>query len=312
MTTFLADVTQGLRMTPKKLSSKYFYDKKGDALFQRIMELDEYYLPECEMDIIANKSEELASYLTENGKSIEIIELGAGDGIKTKHLLKAFVQKTSDLKYIPLDISGNILKENERNILEFVKDIEVEALQGNYFKTYPNIKKTRQRRLVLFLGGNIGNYLLPEALEFMNTLKIGLEAEDHILIAFDLVKQPRKIINAYDDSEGVTKAFNLNLLQRINRELGGNFNISKFDHFPYYNPVNGITYSHLISLESQNIKLGNGETFHFDAYEPIHTEVSKKYFKREIAYLAEKSGMPLVKWMFDSKEHYTFVLFKKV
>ena len=312
MNQFKKDVIKGLSATPKKISSRYFYDKAGDVLFQKIMNLEEYYLPQCELEIINQQSDKIAKYISEHTDHVEIIELGAGDGSKTLHMLEEFKQTGIDFSYRPMDISANILRTNQAKINSILPDLKIDPIAGNYFETYPKIKNTGKNRLVLFLGGNIGNFLLDEALDFIRFMSANSSQNDYILIAFDLVKNPRKILAAYDDSKGITAEFNLNLLKRINREFGANFIVENFMHFPHYNPENGITSSHLISTKSQSVTLETGETFHFDKYETIHTEVSKKYFIKEIEYLAKHSGLKLKEWFFDEAKEYSLVLMRKL
>jgi len=311
MNTFKQEVLEGLQQKPKKLSSKYFYDAKGDKLFQQIMQLDEYYLPKSELAIIKKHKNTIAQRLKKHGKSIEILELGAGDGSKTVQLLEGFVNQKIHLKYLPFDISSNVLKINKQAVLKKYPEINITPIPGNYFKTYQNSAKEYQQRLVLFLGSNLGNYTLDESANFIHFLKQGMDKNDHLIIAFDLVKHPRKIIKAYDDSKGVTKQFNLNILERINNELGADFELSNFDHYPYYNPVTGVTYSYIISLEAQTVTFKTGEKFRFEKFEPIHTEISKKFFKQEILNLAHKSELTIENWFYDDEETYCFVLFKK-
>lgn len=312
MDLFREDIIDGLRQIPKKLPSRYFYNEEGDALFQKIMGLEEYYLPTCEMEIISERSSEIAQDLHQYANQFEVIELGAGDGSKTAHLLESLTNHNLEIVYRPLDISPNILETNQKYINKLLPKLVVEPTDGNYFHTYPNLDRLEPNRLVLFLGGNIGNFLLEEASDFLQLISENFESNDHILIAFDMIKDPRKILAAYDDSQGVTADFNLNLLKRINTDLGANFDLSKFTHYPYFNPVNGMTYSYLISTDKQTVQLDSGESFRFDKYEPIHTEVSKKYFTHEIEYLAKESHLHLEKWYYDTGENYALVLMRKL
>lgn len=310
MTTFKKEVLKGLQQEPKKVLSQYFYDAKGDALFQKIMKLDEYYLPKSELNIINTHTNTIAKSLKPFGASIEILELGAGDGTKTVELLSGFVNQNFNVTYIPFDISPNVLEINKQTVTKKLSNIEVKPIAGNYFETYLNLSKEKKQRLVLFLGSNLGNYTLKESSEFLKHLKSGLKKDDHILLAFDLIKHPRKVIKAYDDAKGVTREFNLNILERINRELNANFNLDKFDHYPYYNPVTGVTYSYLISLEKQTVHFESGEKIHFKKYEPIHTEVSKKFTEQEIINLSSKNQFEIEDWFYDSEKTYCFVLLK--
>ncbi|MEA1787113.1 L-histidine N(alpha)-methyltransferase [Arenibacter sp. GZD96] len=310
MQQFLEHVKEGLHKSPKKLSSRYFYDAKGDALFQQIMQLDEYYLPRSEMQIITSKSVQLAQDISAKHKKIQIVELGAGDGTKTKHLLRQVKPYFETLEYVALDISSNVLNINKEEIKAVASDINITSIAGNYFDTYKKLPPSENSRLVLFLGANIGNYPTPEAICFFKFIKAKLKANDALLVAFDLVKHPRKILAAYDDSQGVTKQFNMNLLARMNRELGANFDLEAFDHFPFYNPMTGITSSQIISLKKQTIEFKDGFSVVFDAYEAIHTEVSKKFFWTDIEEIAQASNMQILQTYFDVKKEYAFVLFQ--
>jgi len=312
MNEFLAHIKDGLGKSPKKLSSRYFYDTRGDALFQKIMELEEYYLPARERAIIREQGGQIAKNIAQEHDGLQVVELGAGDGSKTRLLLQKIASYFKPLVYAALDISEHILEVNARNVAQFVPGIRVESHPGNYFKTYPGLPYGPHGRLVLFLGSNIGNFRIDEAVEFFGFLKKGLRAEDFLLVSFDLVKHPRKIIKAYDDPQGITRAFNLNLLERMNREAGADFDLAYFDHFPYYDPLSGITSSHIVSLKEQEVHFNDGFSVHFDAFEAIHTEVSKKYFLKEIDSLAARSGMQIAESCCDPHDEYALVLFKPV
>ncbi len=310
MNELLIHVKNGLSQKPKSLSSRYFYDSRGDDLFQQIMRLEEYYLPAYEMEIIKNKSKLLAEHISKGINKLHIIELGAGDGSKTKYFIKGLRSYFTTLNYTALDISPNILVENKIQIEHFVSNVEIESIAGNYFNTFPLLKSDDTPKLVLFLGANIGNFSLENAIDFFSFIRNNLNRQDYFLVAFDLIKHPRKIISAYDDAKGITKAFNLNLLERINRELGANFNIKCFDHFPYYNPTNGITASHLISLKRQTVMLPDGTSFHFEPFEAIHTEISKKFFVSDIENIAQNASFSIQHHYYNDTEGYVFTLFK--
>lgn len=311
MQEFLEHVKNGLSKSPKKLSSRYFYDEKGDDLFQQIMQLEEYYLPNCEMEIIETQSKKIAEDISKVHHELQIVELGAGDGSKTKHFLKQVSSFFQQIEYVALDISPNILEVNKCEVENHVSDLIQTCIAGNYFETYKNLPKTNKGRIVLFLGANIGNYPFSEAISFFQFVKSGLNDSDCFLVSFDLVKHPRKIIKAYDDSKGITRQFNLNLLERMNRELGADFDISKFDHYPFYNPITGITSSQIISLDKQKVHFTEGFMTDFEAFEAIHVEVSKKFFWKDIEEIAKESGMNIQKTYYDKNKEYAFVIFKK-
>jgi len=311
MNIFLQHVKEGLTKTPKALSSRYFYDEIGNKLFQKIMQMEEYYLPVCEMQIIQHQSQLIAKDLAKVHKCLQIVELGAGDGSKTKHLLKQFQTNFDAIEYVAMDISESILIVNKLEIESITSGINIRSIAGNYFQTYQDLPDTTYGRLILFLGANIGNFILDDAVTFFEYIKHQMKENDAFIVAFDLVKNPRKIIAAYDDSNGITKAFNLNLLSRMNRELGADFDISKFEHFPFYNPANGITTSHIVSLKNQTVHFPSGFDVQFDAFEAVHTEISKKYFPKDIDYLAVNSGLDISQTYYNSSEEYALVSFTK-
>ena len=310
MEEFFEHVKEGLSKSPKEISSRYFYDAKGDALYQGIMKLDEYYLPRCEMQIISDKSHQIAQDIAAQHSSLQVVELGAGDGSKTEHLLKQFQLYFSDLEYVAMDISENVLDINQTEIRNEIESIDYNGIAGNYFETYQSLTETSNGRLVLFLGANIGNYTTEEVIDFFKFVQSGLDRNDYFLVAFDLVKDPRKILAAYDDSQGITKQFNLNLLERMNRELGANFDTQHFDHFPFYNPLTGIASSQIISMKKQTVEFSNGFSASFDLFEAIHTEISKKFFWSDIEEIAEESNMHIAQNYFNTNKGYSFVLFQ--
>lgn len=308
-TTFKKDVIEGLSKSLKRLPSKYFYDKKGDQLFQQIMDMEEYYLPDCEREIISNHSKKLFDAVTVEASALNIIELGAGDGRKTVEMLKQFEQKEVPLTYYPLDISPHILEVNKNIISSSCPEVDITPIAGDYFETMQQLPQNTGRKLVLFLGSNIGNYAPDQAVSFLRKVRSNLQPGDFIAVAFDLKKNPHKILAAYNDASGITKAFNLNLLRRINRELGADFTLSSFDHYASYAPITGKTASYIVSLEQQEIKIDQN-TFTFEKDEVIHVEVSQKYDRNMIEMLASKSDLQVANHYMDSKNNYSLSLLK--
>lgn len=309
MNDFENEVNKGLSSSPKYLPTKYFYDAKGSALFQEIMHLAEYYLPACEREIINQSSAKLGAEISEYCSQVDIVELGAGDGVKTVELIKAFKPLFQHIDYYPLDISKAILEENKKNVLAEIPDLSIQALAGNYFETLAKLPSSDQKRLILFMGANIGNYIPEKAIKFIEFLKENSRESDLLLIAFDLKKDPDKVLNAYNDPKGITASFNLNLLTRINRELAGNFKVDQFKHFPSYDPISGVCKSHLVSLKEQTVSIGS-KNYSFKAFEAIQTEVSIKYDLSEIKDLAKKTGIKLINHYPDAKNYYTLALFQ--
>ncbi len=305
---FINDVIWGLSDPQKHLPSKYFYDEKGSRIFQEIMQMDEYYLPGCEREILYRQSQQIANQI--NHEEFDIIELGAGDGSKTLIFLEAVVNIGKKITYIPMDISEEILKVNKQHILEILPDLSVEVLPGDYFSTIRAIESRPKPRLVMFMGSNIGNFPGEKAIEFIRFVNDYLNPGDYFLMGVDLKKNPHVIRAAYNDKKGITKRFNLNLLNRINRELGGDFNIKAFEHYGVYNPLNGAALSFLVSMEEQDVHISN-HTFHFDQYETIHTEVSQKYSLKDLDQLASKTGFCWDRHFTDSRGYYSLSLFRK-
>jgi dimethylhistidine N-methyltransferase len=310
--TFAEDVLEGLSDNPKHLSSKYFYDDEGSRLFQEIMKLPEYYLTRSEREIFRNQTKEIYQAFEADKEEFDLIELGAGDGTKTSLLVDYFLKKETKFRFVPIDISSealNFLTEKFRK--EFPK-LRIQTEQGDYFKTLETFKeKSDRRKIILFLGSNIGNFSQQQALSFFKHLREVMNKGDLIFIGFDLHKNPKTILNAYDDSLNVTARFNLNLLKRINRELGGNFETDNFLHYAGYHPLERAARSFLISQKDQTIYIESlGKSFDFKQWEPIFMEVSQKYNLEMIEDLATQSGFEIVKNFFDQNHFYTNSLWK--
>ncbi|WP_235298016.1 L-histidine N(alpha)-methyltransferase [Portibacter marinus] len=303
---FEKDVERGLTSQPKRLSSKYFYDDEGSRIFQEIMNMPEYYLTNAEWEILTKQSDAIVERL-DFGEEFSVIELGAGDGKKTFELLAYLKGQDLDVHYRPIDISGEAIKHLEKNLRLKLPNLKIQPLVGDYFKVLSELPSRKKPALFLFLGSNIGNYEKDGAMKLMQTFGKYLQSGDKMLVGFDIVKNPRTILSAYDDSQGITRRFNLNLLKRMNRELGMDFDLDKFDFYPFYNPNNGEVRSCIVSLEKQCV---NG--FEFEENELIHTELSKKYTLEEIADLAKQSGFRFIENFLDSQKLFADSLWEKV
>ncbi|WP_017444018.1 L-histidine N(alpha)-methyltransferase [Gayadomonas joobiniege] len=309
---FLQDVWQGLSSKQKYLESKYFYDENGDVIFQKIMDCSDYYLTRCEMDILKNKTAELAFPITAPGTPFDLIELGAGDASKTYFLLKHLLKSNADFVYKPIDISGHILDVLEDNLSQQLPNLKVAPCEGDYFQALDRICQTSNRRkIVLFLGSNIGNMQLDESESFCQQMAHHLNPGDFAIVGFDLKKNPKTILKAYDDDEGVTSEFNLNLLHRINRDLDGNFDLKQFEHYQNYDPLTGACRSFLVSLTEQTVTIA-GRDFYFAKDEAIYMEVSQKYSPEDIDELAERSGFKTVSHCYDHKKWYMDAIWKVI
>ena len=303
------DVFTGLQARNKYLSSKYFYDATGDELFQQIMHLDEYYLTRKELEIFNTHKQGILSAM-DDGKPFRIIELGAGDGLKTKVLLSYFIEQGVDFTYTPVDISGNVLEILEENLKQDIPELKIESFEGDYFDALAEISERPEKDIVFFLGSTIGNFSQEEAERFLTKLQEFLKAGDQLFLGVDLKKDPSIILNAYNDSQGVTREFNLNLLDRINSELGANFDRDQFQHYPYYNPHTGECRSYLISKIEQEVTIGD-DTFHFREWEAIFMEISKKYDQPQLKSLASVSGFEPIDSFLDKDRWFADVLWEK-
>jgi dimethylhistidine N-methyltransferase len=304
--TFRNDVKKGLLSNPKKLSSKYFYDKKGDALFVEIMNLPEYYLTRSELDIFKNKTKKLIDSFTIKADSyFELIELGAGDGLKTKELLKSLVKQNYHFDYLPIDISSNALSNLKQDLNTEIPNLSVKTQQGDYFEVLDSLKKSKHPKIILFLGSNIGNMTDEQAAQFIYKLGVNLNPDDKLLLGVDLIKSKEIILPAYDDSKGITAAFNLNLLDRINHELGGDFNLNQFKHQPEYVEKEGIAKSYIVSKINQTVTIKAIDTsFNFIKGEKIHTEISRKYNDELIEQIIANTDFSIDSKIMDSKAYF--------
>jgi dimethylhistidine N-methyltransferase len=302
--TFALDVLMGLSSEKKFLSSKYFYDKNGSELFAKITDEQDYYPTDCEFDIFKTHKTEIAHFL--KGDSFNLIELGAGDGRKTKILLEEFINQKLDFEYVPVDISESAVANLSENLAKDFPDLVTNGLVGEYMSSLEWLKNNSNRKnVILFLGSNIGNFSMTQSMVFLRTVWANLNHKDVMLIGFDLKKDIDVLLRAYNDSAGVTAAFNLNLLNRINRELGGNFNLNKFQHFGTFHPGHGAMESYLVSLADQRVYIKELEKeFSFKAFEAVHTEYSYKYLQKDIEFLAKETGFNIRFNFNDSKKYY--------
>lgn len=311
---FAADVLTGLSASPKYLSSKYFYDDEGSRLFQEIMSLPEYYLTGCEKEIFETQADAIFRSFINGGSGFDLIELGAGDGTKTEVLVRHFLEHEAEVTYSPIDISQAALDDLTRKFRKEFPDLEMAPRQGDYFEILRSLKNCGARRKVLlFLGSNIGNYTRAQSVDFFASLRSVMNDSDLLFIGFDLQKDPHVIAAAYDDAQGVTARFNLNLLTRINRELAANFDLQKFVHYANYRPNEGSARSFLISREKQVVHIeALDRDFHFDQWEPVFMEISQKYSPRMIGELAVESGFAIKQNFVDSRGYYCDSLWSAV
>ncbi|TGE23791.1 L-histidine N(alpha)-methyltransferase [Hymenobacter aquaticus] len=304
-------VAQGLRRTPKTLSSMYFYDDAGSQIFQQIMALPEYYPTRTEFGLLTQHQVAIGKALrpTDPAEPFFLLELGAGDGLKTKILLRHLLDTGATFTYVPVDISGAALEGLVASLQQELPALRVEPQVTDYATALTLMAARPGRKAVLFLGSNIGNFLPADRREFLRNLAQPLTPDDRLLMGFDLQKDPRQIRAAYDDAQGVTAAFNLNLLTRLNRELGADFDLAAWQHYTDYDPLSGAVRSFLVSTRQQQVRIeALGETVAFDAWEVIHTENSYKFTRHLIEQAAADAGLGVQHFFTDQHDYFADVV----
>jgi dimethylhistidine N-methyltransferase len=307
LSSFAADVLEGLGETPKHIPAKYFYDEAGSALFERITEQPEYYPTRCEMDILRDKAADIAALIPDGAA---IVEFGSGSNRKARLLLAAAPQVAT---YVPVDISGEMLEREAAELRADFPKLDVQPVVADFCYPFelPQAAREAPARVGFFPGSTIGNFEPHEAAAFLRNAAKILGANAKIIIGADLVK-PVEVLNAaYNDAAGVTADFNLNLLVRMNRELGANFRIECFEHHAFFNRERSRIEMHLASLKRQKVRIA-GETFDFRAGETIHTENSYKYSLDSLRALARGVGwLPAGAWT-DGEDYFSIQAFKYV
>ncbi|MEW5875379.1 MAG: L-histidine N(alpha)-methyltransferase [Candidatus Zixiibacteriota bacterium] len=301
---FALDILVGLSEFRKSIASKYLYDAEGSRLFTEITRLPEYYLTGCELEILQAQAAAIVRHV--QGAPFNLVELGAGDGQKTSVLIEHFLGESLDFQYVPIDISESAMRELTGHLGERFPALDTHGIVSEYFNGFKWLNHRHSRRnFVLLLGSNIGNFTHAEARFFLRNLWNVLNPGDRLLLGFDLKKDIELLLDAYNDPAGVTSAFNLNVLTRINRELGGEFDTAKFRHFGTYDVFSGAMESYLVSLERQSVFIGAiGRAFSFNPWEPIHTEYSYKYLVSDIEKLASETGFTVREHLFDSRRYF--------
>jgi dimethylhistidine N-methyltransferase len=305
---FASDVSAGLTASPKHLSCCYFYDPEGSRLFEAICELPEYYLTRAEASILRAHAGEIAARLP--GKTT-LVELGSGNADKTRILIEAFLATRSRQRYVPLDICRTVLEDSSLELLRAYPKLEILALAMEYQDGLRQLRtEAEQPKLILWLGSNIGNFERTAAAAFLHQVREMMTARDRLLVGIDLRKDRRTLEAAYDDAQGVTAAFNLNLLTRINRELGGHFDLARFRHQALYEETIGRIELYLQSTCDQRVRIDQlGLDVEFTAGEDVHTENSYKYSLAEIDALAPAAGLTLEDRWLDAEGRFSVNLF---
>lgn len=285
---------------PRRLPSWLFYDKVGSSLFVEITKQSEYYLTNAEFEILSLQSRVMLEYI--EAPSLNIIELGAGDGHKSFQLIGEFLKSFPDLNYFPIDISMTSNQKLKSQWLSTFPGMSGAAITAEYMEGLTHLRKQSTGPwLVLFLGSNLGNYSLEEAKQLLKKTREHMKVGDYLLLGLDLKKDPKTLLAAYNDSAGFTAQFNLNILARLNREFGCNFVIENFHHYGTYNPSIGGMESFLISNCKQTVNLFDRLPVVLDAFEPIQTETSLKFMPSGIEAIAEQAGFNVLHHFSDKQ-----------
>jgi len=300
-------VREGLGATPKRLSCAFFYDELGSRLFEEICALPEYYLTRAEEEILERHAGEIVRELPQR---VDLVELGSGSAAKTRHLIEELLRRQRALRYVPIDISREILVESSHALLDEHPRLEVVAIAAEYREGLRELDRlARGPKLVLWLGSNVGNFDRGEAARFLRDVGERLGPSDRFLVGIDLRKDRATLERAYDDAGGVTARFDLNLLERINRELGGRFDTRSFRHRATYDEAAGRVDIFLVSSRRQSVPIeALGLEVGFEAGETIHTESSYKYSLAEIDRLAEQAQLTVRRRWFDSGRRFALNL----
>ena len=303
---FAKDVAAGLGGPCKSLPSVYLYDKTGSYLFSRITELEEYYLTACEFEILQKAQAQIARFMEKTPFSL--IEFGAGDGRKTAVLIEHFLTKKLKFEYAPIDISEEAMRELDSRIKGnlLFDGLKMREVIGDYFGGLRRAaSRGPSRKLVLLLGSTIGNFSQDKALALLRRLRAALKPGDFVLVGFDLKKDVAVMERAYNDSQGVTARFNLNVLRRINAELNANFNLDAFSFQSGYDGSSGAIESWLVSKKNQSVSVEALQmSFSFKKGEKIHTESSYKFSNAQISRLAGDCGFSVASQWYDSRNYF--------
>jgi L-histidine N-alpha-methyltransferase len=301
------EVRRGLTVRPRSLSPWMLYDAEGASLFERITTVPEYYPTRTEKAIFSRCAEEIVTAAqSDTASPLRIVELGAGSAAKTCILLEAALRISDDVTYIPVDVSADALELACQNIASALPEVRVCPLVRNYVTHPLQLEHFDGVTLALYIGTSIGNFSQAEARMILRDLGFQLRTGDSLLLGTDMVKDEQTLLAAYDDSEGVTAAFNLNILHRLNRELGANFDATCFRHRALWNPTESRMEMHLESTREQDVSIPQVELdLHFEQCETIHTENSYKFTDNGLRILLGNAGFTVKNVWQDSRGWYT-------
>ena len=309
---FTQAVIKGLSKERKRLPSWLIFDDRGSEIFEEIVGLKNYHPAVCEFEILHTHKQTIADIISD--EALQIIDLGSGDARKTRVLLEHLVKNKLQIHYIPIDISAGAVKNLVTSLESKFRNtsLTVTGIASEYFQGLEAVLREQfKRNFVFFLGSTIGNQDYPAAGKFLRRLWDSLNEGDYVMIGFDLMKNPKLLYNAYNDSGGVFEKFNLHLLDRINQELGANFVKRNYVQEGHYNAQSHAVESHVYSTEDQTVRIpALNREFHFKAWEGMQTEHSYKYTMPEIEALAQNNGFEIVEHLFDSKKFFVDSIWK--
>jgi len=297
---YIDEVVHGLTSRPKTLPCKLFYDDRGSQLFEEITRLQEYYPTRTEFEILQDSAKEIVEAA---GTPVSIVELGAGTATKTGALLRAFAGRQMRVKYFPVDISAGALADAKLRVEDECANVVVRPVVADFSDGFHFLREIPGRKLVLYLGSSIGNFEWNDAIAMLRKVREQLSAGDALLLGTDMVKPAEILVPAYDDAQGVTAQFNKNILVRLNRELGANFDVDSFRHIAEWSRERSRMEIFLQTTRPQKVTLRNaGLTVQFRAGERIHTENSHKYTLEMVERMLCVSGFKLEKTWFDRQQ----------
>jgi L-histidine Nalpha-methyltransferase len=288
----LSDVRVGLSTTPKQLSPKYFYDERGSELFEEITQLPEYYLTRSERALLEGRIAEIVRAV----HPCSLVELGAGSATKTRIILDAMRESGCAECYVPIDVSRDFLEATAIQLRADYPDVQVIPVVSDITETFA-LPLTRSPTLFAFLGSTIGNFSRDESIGLLSYIASAMDPGDRLLLGADLIKDQAVLDRAYNDSQGVTAEFNLNLLNRLNRELDANFPVDEFDHRAFYNRDHHRIEMHLIARRALTVAIPEIGDIQFESGETIRTEVSYKYDRRTLEEILSASGLVMESWI---------------
>jgi L-histidine N-alpha-methyltransferase len=300
-----ADVREGLSRRPKQLPPYLFYDEAGSRLYEEITTLPEYYLTRAERAILEQRADEIVRRASQGPGPLRVIELGAGSATKTEAVLRAVQRRQGPSVYVPVDVSRSAIEQATRRLARELPDIDVQPHVMPHFEAFRHLRRGKGPDLVLFIGSSIGNFDDEEAVALLAGVHDALGSRVSLLLGTDLRKSADVLLPAYDDSRGVTAAFNKNLLVRLNRELGANFDVDRFRHVARWNDAESRVEMHLQSLGRQIVTLpAIALEVTFEPGETIHTESSVKYDLAHVGRVLTGAGFRLEESYFDADRRF--------